>query len=150
MHSVIERIRSLLLAPPAERMQRRIAYPLYLLRVGIQLGKQWASDRCPQIAGALTFQSVLSLVPLMAIASALLQWTGQLSAESALEHYLSDRVFPAIGTDLFEHLTDFVENVRRGALGPFGVAITLVISFTLFTPSRRSSVRSGGSTAAEP
>src|SRR5579885_2604521 len=27
---------------------------------------------------------------------------------------------------------DFVANVRKGALGPFGIAITLVISFTLY------------------
>src|SRR5262245_66557207 len=97
-------------------MRKRVWVPLYGLRVAIQIGKQWARDRCPQIAGALAFQSVLCLVPAMAVGFGLLQATGQLTAQSALVSFLSDRIFPAIGEDLFEHLMDFVNNVRKGAL----------------------------------
>jgi membrane protein len=132
VREALARIRALLVEPEAEPLRKRVAVPLYGLRVAIQLGKQWARDRCPQIAGALTFQSVLCLVPLLAVAFGLLQATGQLSAQSALVSFLSDRIFPAIGEDLFEHLMDFVNNVRKGALGPFGIAITIVISYTLF------------------
>ena len=132
MREALARIRALLVEPDAEPLRKRVWVPLYGLRVSIQLGKQWARDRCPQIAGALAFQSVLCLVPMMAVAFGLLQATGQLSAQSALVSFMSDRIFPAIGEDLFEHLMDFVNNVRKGALGPFGIAITIVIAFTLF------------------
>jgi membrane protein len=132
MREALARIRALLVEPEAEPLSKRVAVPLYGLRVAIQLGKQWARDRCPQIAGALAFQSVLCLVPLLAVAFGLLQATGQLSGQAALVSFLSDRIFPAIGEDLFEHLMAFVNNVRKGALGPFGLAITIVISYTLF------------------
>src|SRR5262245_3566287 len=126
MREALARIRELLaLEEPDETLRRHVALPLYGLRVSLQLGKQWSRDRCPQIAVALAFQSVLCLVQLLAVAFGLLQATGQLTAQSALVAFLSDRIFPAIGEDLFQHLMDFVNNVRKGALGPFGIAITI-------------------------
>jgi len=132
MRASIARIRALILEPPRTPLRRRVAYPLYVLRVAIQLGKQWARDKCPQIAASLAFQSALSLVPVLAVTSALLSATGALSAQSALVDYLSNQVFPAVGEDFFHHLMAFVQNVRTGALGPFGLAITIVLAYTLF------------------
>jgi membrane protein len=125
-------LRALLARPSAAPLRRRVAYPLFVARVGIQLGKQWARDRCPQIAAALAFESALTLVPMLAVTSALLEATGALDAQSTLVHYLTGTVFPAIGEDPFEHLMAFVRNVRKGALGPFGLAFTLGLAYTLF------------------
>jgi membrane protein len=128
----IARIRALMLDPPAEPLRRRVSWPLYVLRVAAQLGRQWAANKCPQIAASLAFQTVLSLVPIMAVTSALLTATGALRAESALTRLLSEHVFPAVGPDLFEHLMSFVDNVRKGALGPFGLAFTLLLAYTVY------------------
>jgi membrane protein len=128
----IARVRALLLDPPSAPLARRVAYPLYVLRVAIQLGKQWARDKAPIVAASLAFQSALTLVPLLAVTSALLAAAGAFDAQSALITYLSDRIFPAIGIDLFEHLMEFVQNVRHGALGPLGILITTVLAYTLF------------------
>jgi membrane protein len=123
-----------LLSDPTHHVPRRwtLEYPLYVMRLAMQVGKQWARDRCPQMAAFLAFETALTLVPLLAVISAVLETAGALSAQSSLFNYLSDQVFPAIGPDLFEHLMGFVTNVRKGALGPFGLAITLVLGYTLF------------------
>jgi membrane protein len=132
LRTAIARLRKALLDPPSQPLHFGLALPLYIVRLAIQLGKQWARDKCPQIAASLTFQSVLVLVPLFAVTSALALATGALGAQSALMSYLSHQVFPVVGEDFFHHVTSLVENVREGALGPAGIAITLVISYLLF------------------
>src|SRR5688500_7799544 len=74
-------------------------YPLYAARVLIQVVRQWARDRCPQQAASLAFSTALSVVPLFAVALALLRATGEFEAESTLVSFLAREVLPSMGRD---------------------------------------------------
>jgi uncharacterized BrkB/YihY/UPF0761 family membrane protein len=50
--------------------------------VAQQARRRWREDRCTQAASSLAFQTALALVPLLAVAFALLKATGQLEAGS--------------------------------------------------------------------
>jgi membrane protein len=117
-------------APVGEVLSSRARATVYLARLLLRILKQWARDRCPQAAAALTFQTTLSLVPVLAIALAVLRAAGALAAESRLVDYLGREVF--LDDDLVQHLREFSEKVSTGAAGPGGLLFTFVTCFSLY------------------
>lgn len=94
----------------------------------------WA-DRCTQTASSLAYQAALALVPLLAIALALLKASGQLDAGSRLVSYLVRAIFPSSAEaqqEVIERLSSFSGNITAGALGSFGLITSSVIGFLLF------------------
>jgi membrane protein len=93
--------------------------------------KQWVRDRCPQQAAALTYQTTLSLVPLLALVFAGLRLTHNLDVQSRFVDFLSTQVLPDMDT-VVEHLQGFSDKVATGAAGGIGLAFTLATCFYLF------------------
>jgi membrane protein len=76
---------------------------------------RFAEDRCLQIAGSLTYTTLLALVPLVTVALAIVtafpvfsQWTGQ------LDDWMVENVLPeAIGNAVTSYLAQFSEKAAR-------------------------------------
>jgi membrane protein len=114
---------------PDGRVKKRLYVPLYALRVLIQVGRQWARDRCPQQAAALAFQTALSLVPLIAIGLAILRATGGFEAEGALSQFIAQQVLPISREEISQHLLEWSKNVGVGTSGIFGIIAVVALGF---------------------
>jgi membrane protein len=116
---------------PVVVLNRRAQAGVYVVRLGLRILKQWARDRCPQQASALAYQTTLSLVPILAIAFALLRSVGPGDAEDKLLEYLATYVFPDLG-ETTPYLKAFSAKISIGAAGGIGLIITLVTCYSLF------------------
>ena len=105
---------------------------LYLTRLGIRILKQWARDKCPQQAAALSFNTALSLVPVTAIAFTILRSVGSLDAQSRLTDFIANRIFPGM-EDVAVRIEDFSRNISVGALGGAGLFFTIITCYSLFS-----------------
>jgi membrane protein len=115
----------------ATLISRRARAGVYFSRLGIRIVKQWVRDRCPQQAAALTYQTTLSLVPLLALVFAGLRLTRNLDVESRFVDFISTQVFPDLD-GVVGHLQTFSDKVAVGAAGGVGLAFTLGTCFYLF------------------
>lgn len=112
--------------------RKRVRVSLYLVRLSVQVVRQWARDRCPQQAASLAFQTVLSIVPVLALCLAALRMTGLMEEESALVQFLTDRFIPVSSTDLSSLLTGLSENVTFKSVGIIGLVTTVTIAFVMW------------------
>jgi membrane protein len=138
--SLVERLRSVVdsLHDVATDAPRRLAYPLYAARVLVQVVKQWVRDRCPQQAASLAFSTALSIVPLVAVALALLRATGEFEAQSQLVAFLAREVLPSITRDeIARHLLSFAGNMSFETAGLAGTITTIVLSFIMYSGVER-------------
>lgn len=119
-------------ARAAQSTRKRVRVSLYLVRLGLQVVRQWARDRCPQQAASLAFQTVLSVVPVLAVCLAALRLTGLIEEESALVQFLSDRFIPVSSEELASVLTEWSENVTFKSLGLVGLLTTVTIAFVMW------------------
>jgi membrane protein len=118
---------------PDGSINKRVFYPLYALRVLLQVVRQWARDRCPQQAASLAFQSALSIVPLIAIALVLLRAFGAIEAQSALVDIISKQVLPISREEISKHLVGWADNMSDyGTVGVTGFFTMMVLSFIMF------------------
>jgi len=104
---------------------------VYLARLGLRIIKQWVRDRCPRQAAALTYQTTLGLVPLLAVVFAILRQTHSLEAQSRLVEFISTQVLPDMG-DVVSELAAFSEKVATGAAGGLGLGFTLATCYFLY------------------
>jgi membrane protein len=128
-------IRAILLdgtAPAAAALSGRARAGVFLGRLLLRILKQWARDHCPQQAAALTFQTTLSLVPVLAVATTMLRSAGALDGESRLVEFLATQVLPDL-RDLAGHVRAFSEKMSTGAAGPIGLFFTFVACYSLYS-----------------
>lgn len=91
-------------------------------------------ERLPQVAGSLTFTTVLSIVPLLAVSFALFtRFPIFKRLEKALEEYLLASLLPAeISRTVLKHLHQFAENANSltlvGSLFVLATAIALLLT----------------------
>ncbi len=93
--------------------------------------KRWTEDRCPQIAGSLTFTTILALVPVFAIGVAVLSsWSLFHDVMAKFKIFLLLNLTPEIaGTIITEYIPRFAHNAHR--LTGVGVAAVLVLAVWL-------------------
>jgi len=115
----------------AALISRRARIALYFTRLAIRIVKQWLADKCPQQAAALTYQTTLSLVPLLALVFAGLRQTRSLDVESHLVEFISSQILPDMD-GVVGHLQAFSDKVSTGAAGGLGLAFTIATCFYLF------------------
>ncbi len=115
----------------AKLISRRARAGLYITRLAIRIVKQWLHDRCPQQAAALTYQTTLTLVPLLALVFAALRQTRSLDVESQLVSFLSTQILPDMD-GVVGHLQAFSDKVATGATGALGLIFTVATTFYLF------------------
>lgn len=103
----------------------------YWFRVLSQVVRQWARDRCPQQAAALAFHTVLSVVPLLAVALAALRIWGDINAGSVFVEFISREFIPVSPRDIAEQLTVWSNNINIESLGLVGLCTTILVAFIL-------------------
>jgi membrane protein len=103
-----------------------------MLRLCVQVVTQWRRDRCPQHAAGLSFQSVLSIVPALAVALAAVRATGAMGAESALVKFLSTEFIPLSREEISSKLLAWSANINFQSLGIVGLVAILLIAFVTF------------------
>jgi membrane protein len=118
-------------AEMAAMFSRRARATVYFSRLGVRIIKQWVRDRCPQQAAALTYQTTLSLVPLLALVFAGLRQTRSLDVESQLVNFISNQLLPDMD-GVVEHLQTFSDKVATGATGALGLIFAVATTFYLF------------------
>jgi len=110
---------------------------LYTARVLVQVFRQWARDRCPQQAAQLAFQTILSIVPLIALAMAIVRGTGTASAESSLVRFISEAYIPVSREAISNTLLTWTSNISFRTLGLAGLVFTLMLAFVMFNTIER-------------
>ena len=114
--------------------ERGVAAPMQVVALAAREAKR---DRVVQEAATLAFFTVLSLVPLLAVVTALLGAYGVFDpVEGDLASYL-EVLFPAAGMEIVTYLQEFS---TRGAssIGGINGVVLLVISIFLFNSIERS------------
>jgi membrane protein len=100
--------------------------------------KRWSDDRCPQIAGSLTYTTLLALVPMFAIAVAALSSAPLLEDVMAkIKIFLLLNLAPEIaGRIITVYMEEFAQNAAR--LTGWSVAIVLALAVWLMLIMDRS------------
>jgi membrane protein len=100
--------------------------------------RRWSEDRCPQIAGNLTYTTLLALVPSFTVAIAILSSTPYFAALIAqVKAFLVMNLAPGVGTKLVAaYMEDFAANAQ--SLTWAGVALVLVVSVMMMLIIDRS------------
>lgn len=102
-----------------------------LLRLPILASSLFLSDQAHLRAAALTYTSLLSLVPVLAFAFSLMRGLG---FEEDLLSYLLLQYFPASDQGLYEQLLGYVRQVNARTLGAAGLGgLLLSVALTLGT-----------------
>ncbi len=117
-----------------------------------RVGREFHRDRCPQVAAALSYTTVLALVPLLAVSFSTLALVPAFRGwQQTLEAFIFANVVPARGVEIQRYLTQFIDNAS--ALQATGMAfLVLSVIGTMATveatfndiwevPSRRSKLR---------
>lgn len=112
--------------------RRRARIPFYLARVLLQVVRQWIRDRCPQQAASLAFQTVLSIVPILAVATAALRALGHFNAQSSFVNFIADNLIPVSREEISQNLVHFSQNITFESVGLVGLVTTTLLAFVMF------------------
>ncbi len=115
----------------SETASRRLRVPLHALRIGTQVLRQWARDRCPQQAASLAFQTILSIVPLIAVTLAALRMSGSMDAQSSFVDYLAREFLPVSREEISAALVRWSSNITFKSLGLVGLITILFLAFVM-------------------
>lgn len=99
---------------------------LHLLR---HAARRLVADRCMQVAAALSFTTLLSLVPFLAISLSFVSAFSQFAdVRIAVENLLTQYLLPQAGETAVEQFRSFVAQTQKlTGLGIFGVAATALM-----------------------
>jgi membrane protein len=106
-------------------------------RLVLHVMRQWARDRCPQQAASLAFQTVLSMVPLLAVALAALRATGNFEVGSWLVRFVSVELLPVSPQQVSHKLLEWSENVTFKSMGLVGLVSIALLAFVMVSSLER-------------
>ncbi len=98
------------------------------LRFGLRTIEGFQRDRCLLRASALTYSTLLAVVPLLAVVLAVLKGAG---FAELLRPFLLDR-FPVIEQQSIDDLLEYIGRANAQAVGGVGLALLFVSVWTLF------------------
>jgi membrane protein len=108
---------------------------VYAIRLLFLVGERLWKDKCQQQAAALAFQTLLSLVPLLAVAMAVASGLDMSWFENRLVSFLEYNLLPDAADDVALRLKEIVDNVHPGTLGLVGgsslVALSVMLLFNV-------------------
>jgi membrane protein len=102
---------------------------LGLLHLLEHASKRLLADRCMQVAAALSFTTILSLVPFLAISLSFVSAFSEfVEIRIAIENLLTQYLLPQAGEAAVEQFRSFVAQTQKlTGLGIFGVAVTALM-----------------------
>jgi membrane protein len=96
--------------------------------------RSYRADLITMRANALTFRTLLALVPLLAVAFSLFQAFGGLEvSERALRREILDNLAPGSAAVAIETIESFVERISAGAIGGVSVVVLFITAVALLT-----------------
>jgi membrane protein len=105
-----------------------------LLRAWSEAIQSFGSDELEMRATALTFRTLLSLVPFVAVAFSLFQAFGGLEAgEAALRRLLVQNLAPGSAAAAMGYVQGFVSRISAGAIGGVGVVFLVLTVISLLS-----------------
>ena len=106
----------------------------HVIKLVVQVWRQFMSHKCLQQASSLAFTTVLSLVPLLAVAFFLLNaFDAFQGAESDLTAYIKENFLPEYkAEEIAKAIKEFTDNVNISRVGLFAFFPLLLISMLLF------------------
>ena len=107
---------------------------IYIIKLVAQVWKQLMNHKCLQQASSLAFTTILSLVPLLAVAFFLLNaFDAFQEADSDLIAYIKENFLPEYqAEEISNAIKDFTENVNISRVGLIAFFPLLLISMLLF------------------
>lgn len=118
--------------------KRRMRAVFYMWRLSVQLVRQWRKDQCPQQAAGLSFHTVLSLVPVLAVILGVFRATGAMDAESSLVDFLSREFLVVSQAEIAQTLLEWSDKISVQRLGLIGILPILLIAFITFNNLERT------------
>jgi membrane protein len=110
-----------------------------LLRAWAEAFRSFGSDQIEMRAHALTFRTLLSLVPLLAVAFSLFQAFGGLEAgEETLREALARNLAPGAAATAMEYVEGFVSRISAGAIGGTAVVFLFLTVVSLLSSMESS------------
>jgi membrane protein len=121
---------------PADRVDsRRRFLAIYLLRLFFLVGRRVWKDNCPRQAAALAYQTVLSLVPLLAVTVSFATWLDLVEYQTYLTRFAAQHLMPEAAEALTDYVIEAAGGVKIRALGIMGavglVALAMTLLFTI-------------------
>lgn len=111
--------------PAACRGIRR--YAVKYLQITVLVFKDFREDQCPIRASALAFTTILSLVPLFALAFAVLKGFG---VQNKVEPFILNQV-AAGSQEIVDRIVTYINNTNMTSLGAIGLLTLIVTVITL-------------------
>lgn len=110
------------------RLARAVSALAYLRYVLVR----FAHDQCPQSSAALTYTTLLALVPLLALSFAMFAAFDAFGeVQDQVQNFIFQNFVPHVGSIVQEHLAEFAG--KTGRLTRFGVAFLVITSVLLLT-----------------
>jgi len=112
---------------------------LRLLRTSVIAGKGFWNDECMLRATALAYTTLLSLVPLLAVAFSLFAAFPELeNAYSEIRSFLNEYLAPGASKAAISALNEFIANATTGTLAGIGTAALFVTVFLMLSSIEES------------
>jgi membrane protein len=119
-------------SPPSALLRRH-------LRAWDTAVRSFGPDRITLRANALTFRTLLSLAPSLAVAFSVFKAFGGLAgAERALQRRILQNLAPGAAADVMEYVDTFLGRIASGAVSGVGVLVLAFTVVTLLTAVERS------------
>jgi membrane protein len=117
-------------------LRRRVRTHLRALETAV---RSFDADLIQLRANALTYRTLLSLVPFLAVVFSLFQAFGGLeAAERALQRRILQNLAPGAAAAVMEHVGGFLDRVSSGAVGGAGVVFLFYTVVSLLTTIEES------------
>ncbi len=117
---------------PVDRADSKRRFLLiYLTRLFFFVGVRLWKDNCPRQAAALSYQTVLSMVPLLAVALATTTWLNLGEFKEHLTAFAATHLMPSSAQSVGAFIIESASSVRLQAMGVVGGFSVLVLSVLL-------------------
>jgi uncharacterized BrkB/YihY/UPF0761 family membrane protein len=104
---------------------------IYAVRLFFLVGRRLWRDRCPTQAAALSYQTFLSLIPILALVLALGSMFGMAGYIDRVISFLEAQLLPETAADIGGRIREIAGSVRPGALGIAGGAALTALAMTM-------------------
>ncbi len=117
-------------------LREQLIYGFRILRVAY---KRVAQAEIPLIAGSLSYSTVLTLVPLLAVSFSVFHWLGGLEGlVKQLEPFIFKNLVESSGAEFSRYLLSSIRRIHSGAIGITGVIGLLLSSTLLFADMEKA------------
>ena len=121
---------------PLDRADSKRRFVLiYAVRLVFLVGRRLWLDNCPRQAGALAYQTVLSLVPLLAVSVSVTSWLNLVEFQEYMTRFAASHLVPSAADKVGQYIIDAASGVRIRALGIAGgiglAALSIMLLLTI-------------------